>query len=281
MHYILAFRIIIYYNITSTLKFKLILPGGNQMFDTSLENTFVSYSLSHLLALLLIFSIISIIIVYKRQLRNPKVFHKIRISLAIIILLQEVSLNVYRFAMDEWTLATSLPFQLCGLAVLSTAYVLLTQNKKYFYATFFVMMIGATLALLTPSIEYGLGFPHYRFFQFFFSHGMIMINFTFILFVMDYQKDMKYKYLLTNFLSLLLFALFNLIINILFNGNYMYLMAKPGPNTAFDLFGEHPWYLINIFIFGIPIFFHLFYLPFFIKYLIQRRQLKAVTPYEA
>jgi len=134
------------------------------------------------------------------------------------------------------------------------------------------MMIGATLALLTPSIEGGFGFPHYRYFQFFTSHGLIMINFTFILFVMDYQKEMKYKYLLYNFVALAAFAAIDLVVNLLVDGNYMYLMEKPGPNTAFDLFGDHPWYLINIFIFGIPVFFHLYYLPFFIKYLVLKHR---------
>ncbi|MGD9909797.1 MAG: TIGR02206 family membrane protein [Candidatus Izemoplasmatales bacterium] len=246
------------------------------MFDTSLQDTFVSYGLSHILAVIVVSVVIALVIIFKKQLRNERLFNKFRITLAVLILLQELSLHIFRIWNGTWSLATALPLHLCGLAVLSTAYVLLFQDKKYFYATFFVMMIGATLALLTPSIEGGYGFPHYRFFQFFISHGLIMINFTFILFVMDYQKDMKYKYLLYNFFSLAAFALFDLAVNFAVGGNYMYLMAKPGPNTAFDLFGEHPWYLINIFLFGIPVFFHIYYLPFFVKYLVLTHKNKEL-----
>jgi hypothetical integral membrane protein (TIGR02206 family) len=173
--------------------------------------------------------------------------------------------------MGEWTLAESLPLHLCGLAMIITSYILFKESKKVFVNTFFILMIGATMAVLTPAVENDLGFPHYRYFQFFFGHGMIMINFTFMLFVMDFYKEIKYKHLLNNFFTVIIFAVFNLVVNLLTGGNYMYLMGKPGEGTAFDLFGEHPWYVINILIFGIPIFFHLFYVPFFVRNILNKK----------
>jgi hypothetical integral membrane protein (TIGR02206 family) len=246
------------------------------MFNPALENTFRSFTLSHWIPVLIIFGISYLIIHHQEWLRRPNIIKKMRYLLASVIIFQEILLNLYRILNGTWSLAESLPFHLCGLAVLSTAYVLITENKKYFYATFFVMLIGAVMALLTPSVEGNMGFPHFRYFQFFVSHGLIVINFVFILFVMNYHKDMTYRHLIYNFFSLIGFALFNLIINLLFGGNYMFLMAKPGPNTAFDLFGEHPWYLIHIFIFGIPVFFHLFYLPFFIRNLRAKLKFKSI-----
>jgi len=90
---------------------------------------------------------------------------------------------------------------------------------------------------------------------------------------MGYSKCFRYKHLLNNFFVLLGIAFFAFFLNLLVDGNYLYLMGKPGEDTAFDLFGEHPWYIINIFLFGIPIFFHLFYLPFFIKNLIVKKSI--------
>ena len=173
--------------------------------------------------------------------------------------------------MNEWVIATSLPLQLCGLAMIITSLILITENEKIFQSTFFIMMIGAFLAVVTPAVEKNFGFPHYRFIQFFVGHGMILVNFTFMLFVMEFQADIKYKHVLHNVVTLLALALFNLIVNVITGGNYMYLMGKPGENTAFDLFGEHPWYIINILLFGIPIFFHMFYAPFFIRDLRRRK----------
>ncbi len=246
------------------------------MFNKELEGTFQLFSLSHLMGVLVVLSLVSLVYYHRKTLKKDKYFNKVRMTLAILIILQEVSLNIYRITLGEWEISTSLPFQLCGLAVLMSAIVLLTQNKKVFLYSFFMMMIGATLALLTPGIEKQLGFPHYRFFQFFVSHGLIVINFTFILFVMGYVEDVTYKHLLYNFFTLVTIASLAAVINIIVDGNYLYLMRKPDGDTAFDLFGEWPWYLVNILLIGIPIFFHIFYLPFYIRNkLLQKNQLEV------
>lgn len=247
------------------------------MFNSDLENAFSIFSIQHLLAILVIAIIVAFIYIYRTKLKESKHFNLFRISLAVLILLQEVSLNIYRIVMNEWVLATSLPFQLCGLGVLTTAIVLFSQNKKLFINTFFIMMIGAFFAILTPAVDKNFGFPHYRYFQFFVSHGLIVINFTFILFVMGYSKYFRYKHLLNNFFVLLGISVFAFLINLLVDGNYLYLMGKPGEDTAFDLFGEHPWYIFNIFLFGIPIFFHLFYFPFFIKNFVSQKKIQRTS----
>lgn len=235
------------------------------MFDPSLENTFVTFGLSHLIAVMVIFTIIALIIINKDKIQSSRYSKWFPYILAGLTLGQEVSLNIYRIAVGQWELSTSLPLQLCGLGVLTTSLILLTKNEKIVQNVFFIMMIGATMALITPGIEYRLGFPHYRYFQFFTSHGLIVINFTYILFVFNFQKNIRYRHLLQNFIMLLIIAVILLGINLLVDGNYMYLLAKPGEGTAFDLFGEWPWYIVNIFFFGIPVFFHTFYLPFFIR----------------
>lgn len=245
------------------------------MFNPDLEGTFEIFSTSHLIAALIVFGIITLIIYNSATIRESKYFNVLRISLGVAVLVQELILNIYRIAMGEWMISTSLPLQLCGLGVITSGVVMLTKSKKLFYNTFFIMMIGATLAIITPGIEKELGFPHFRFFQFFVSHGLILINFSFILFVFDYQKDFKYRLVLNNFVTLVFLAAFMFLVNLITGGNYMYLMAKPPGDTAFDLFGEHPWYLVNIFIFGIPFFFHLFYLPFFIRDFRRKRRALA------
>ncbi len=242
------------------------------MFNPDLENTFVMYSVSHLVTIFLAFFAVFLIIYFKEALKETKRFNFFRYLFVFLTIGQELSLNIYRVIVGEWTIAESLPFHLCGLAMIITSYVLITQNRKAFTNTFFILMIGAALAILTPAVENNLGFPHYRFFQFFFGHGMILVNFTFALFVMDFYKEIKYRHLLNNVYTVVILASFNLLVNLITGGNYMYLMGKPGEGTAFDLFGEHPWYLINIFIFGIPIFFHILYIPFFIRNIYNKKR---------
>lgn len=245
------------------------------MFNPELENTFVTFGLSHLIAVMVIGTIIALIIINKENIKTSKHHKWLPYVLAGLTLGQELSLNIYRLAVGQWQLSTSLPLQLCGLGVLTTSLILITKNEKLFHNVFFIMMIGATMALITPGIEYRLGFPHYRFFQFFVSHGLIVINFTYILFVFNFQRHIRYRHLYQNLIVLLLLAVILLGINLLVDGNYMYLLAKPGEGTAFDLFGEWPWYIVNIFFFGIPVFFHIFYLPFFIRDYRRKKQALA------
>jgi len=245
------------------------------MFNPDLENTFVSFGPSHVYAVVVVFSIIALLIVNQQRIRNSKYVDVLRYTLATLIILQEISLNVYRAVIGEWSIATSLPLHLCGLGVLSTAIILITKSEKLFQSVFFIMLIGAVMALLTPAIDYNLGFPHYRYFQFFTSHGLIAINFTFILFIFNYQKNIRYRHVLYNFVSLMVIAVVILGIDLLVDGNYMYLMGKPGEGTALDIFGAWPWYILNIFLFGLPVFFHVFYLPFFIRDFRRKRRVLA------
>lgn len=242
------------------------------MFNEQLKNTFTMYSSSHLIALAITIFIIALIIINQSKIRNSKYLNKIAIALATFTILQELSVNLWRIAFNEWALSTSLPLHLCGLGVLSSSYILVKKDETLFHHIFFVMLIGAFLALVTPSIDGSYGFPHFRFIQFFVAHAMIVINFTFILFIYDFQRNFRYKHLLTNAISLIIIAAIIFPINLLLDGNYLFLMAKPGEGTAFDLFGEWPFYLINILIFGIPVFFHIFYLPFFIKAIYLKRK---------
>ena len=102
------------------------------MFNPDLENTFVSFGPSHVYAVVVVFSIIALLIVNQQRIRNSKYVDVLRYTLATLIILQEISLNVYRAVIGEWSIATSLPLHLCGLGVLSTAIILITKSEKLF-----------------------------------------------------------------------------------------------------------------------------------------------------
>lgn len=242
------------------------------MFNPIYEQTFQAFSPSHLWTLFVILFFMVLIVVFRKVLQQPKWQNFLRYFLGVLILLQEIGLHVFRIAVDEWTLQTSLPFHLCGFAVLALTYILFFKKKKLFINTFIIMAIGAVMALATPSIEHNYGFPHIRYFLYFGSHGLILINIFFILFVMDYQKDITYKHVWNNYFALLVLGGIALLFNFLANANYMYLSRKPAADTAFNLFGEYPWYLVNIALFGAPFLIHLFYVPFGIRDLLTKKK---------
>ena len=96
------------------------------MFDPSLENTFVTFGPSHLIAVSVVFFIIAVIIFYKDRIAQSKQLNTLRYTLVALTIGQEISLNIYRIAVGQWELGTSLPFHLCGLGVLTSSFILLT-----------------------------------------------------------------------------------------------------------------------------------------------------------
>ena len=240
------------------------------MFNQQLENTYQNFTWMHVIPLLVIVSIILMMIYFKSLLKR---FTFIPFILAGLTIFQEIALNLFRIGTQTWDIASSLPLHLCGFGVLLSSYLLIFKHKKLFHYTFFIMMLGAIMALLTPAIDFNYGFPHFRYVQFFVSHGLITINFMYMLIVLDYQKDITYRHILLNILTLILIAVIVTPINLLTQGNYLFLMGSPGEDTAFELFGSWPWYLLNIALIGIPIFFHIGYLPFFIRDLKAKKRL--------
>lgn len=218
------------------------------------------------MALLIIAMIVVAIVRFRRELRTAPAYRFFAKLLALAIIGQEILLNVYRFYEQELSLSESLPLHLCGISVMLTAYMLLTENRTVFLNTFFILMISALLALLTPAVDRNLGFPHFRFFQFFVSHGLIVINLTFLLFVSGYHRAIRYQHVFKNVFFLIRILPIVFVVNILTGGNYMFLMEKPGSNTLFDYLGPHPWYLVVILTLAIPSSFHVFYLPFYFRH---------------
>lgn len=241
------------------------------MFNESLQQTFQIFSWMHIFPIVIVLTICAFIIKYQEKLREPRFFNPLRYTLAFIIIFQELLLQVYRIVTGIWDVTTSLPLQLCSIGVIMSALLLVIKNEKIFQRFVFILFIGASLALITPGITNGYGFPHFRYFQFFVAHGLIVINLSVLLFVFNYQKNLTYKHMLMNIATFLGLAVIMFVINLITGGNYMYLMAKPPAGTLFDQFAPHPWYILQIFFFGIPVFFHLYYLPFFIR---DRRRLK-------
>lgn len=247
------------------------------MFSSGLSNpyfnTFNMFDLSHIIVLIVLVTLLIFIILNTSRLRNHPKERWIRMSLVFIALSNEIGINIWRLFNGEWDVTTSLPFHLCGFAIILSSYVMITKNEWLFQRVFLMMFVGAAMALLTPSYEGMYGFPHYRFIQFFVAHGIILINTVYILMILNYQKNIRYKHLYLNMVSLIIIALFVSILDFSpIQANYLYLRAVPGEGTAFDLFGPWPMYIVNIFLFGMPILFHLFYIPFFIKYLLNKQQ---------
>ena len=157
-----------------------------------------------------------------------------------------------------------LPFHMCDLSLIFIAIFLLGGNKYKFLfnCAFFWGIAGATMALLTPDINYG--FPSMDFLAFFWGHGLILFGVFFAVIslgVRPYFHEMNRVIIFTLLLAIPIY-----FINIILGepANFWYLAGKPAAGSIMDLMPEPPLHILTT----LPLVlaaFYLCYLPYFIK----------------
>ena len=113
-------------------------------------------------------------------------------------------------------------------------------------------------ALLQPDIG-PYGFPHYRFFQFFVSHGLIVTVSLYATVSFRYRPQLRSVwrvFIITN-----IYMAFIALFNWLTDGNYLFICHKPETASLMDFMGPWPWYIITLELMAL-ISFMLYYSPF-------------------
>ncbi|MFB4170136.1 TIGR02206 family membrane protein [Virgibacillus sp. JSM 102003] len=205
---------------------------------------FITFGISHIVMLLIyLLGIMLFIIFLKKILSNTYLYNTIRWFLFILLIFSEVSYQTWTALTGIWSLQEHTPLHLCGVAGITGAIALVTHNRKLIQVTFFIGLIPAFLALVTPELPYD--FPHYRFWKFFVHHTAI--SWTSIFLVATSSLKINFKSLLEVYGYLLLYAIIiGFFINPFLNSNYLYLSHTPTASTPLDMLGSGIWYYINL-----------------------------------
>jgi hypothetical integral membrane protein (TIGR02206 family) len=219
---------------------------------------FVLFSPSHIAALITIIVINCIIFLFRKRIQNRSSEQALRYILASVLILQEISYDTWYAYIGKWSIASTLPLHLCGISVILSAIMLVTKSYPLFEIVYFWGVGGATQALLTPDIGV-YGFPHYRFFQFFISHGAIVTACLFGVFIFNYRPTLKS--LKKAFAALNIYMVFIAGFNALTGGNYLFISSKPSTASLMDYLGPWPWYILSLDAIAVLLFF-IIYIPF-------------------
>ena len=135
-------------------------------------------------------------------------------------------------------------------------------RKFMFDLIFFWGLGGALQAILAPDIG-ARGFPDFKYFSFFISHGFIMIGATYVIAGRRYRptfKSLVIVVLFTNVLVAFSYG-FNLLLELVppyERGNYFITGYPPPPGSIVDLFakifGPSPRYIIGLELMGLAVF---------------------------
>jgi hypothetical integral membrane protein (TIGR02206 family) len=221
---------------------------------------FILFSTTHLIVLGVVL-LVNFSLIYLRRNLDQNTRRFIRYGLAAALVINEMAWHLWNWTTGQWTIQTMLPLHLCSLLVWLSAIMLITKSYAIYEFGYFLGIGAATQALLTP--DAGIyGFPHFRFFQVFISHGSIVTAAIYMTTVEGYRPYWK---------SLLRVAVWGNVymllvggINVVLGSNYLFIAHKPETASLLDVMGPWPWYIVSMEIMALVIFL-LLYLPFAIR----------------
>ncbi|MBD3307668.1 TIGR02206 family membrane protein [candidate division KSB3 bacterium] len=181
-----------------------------------------------------------------------------RYGLASALLLNELAYHFWRWKTGQWTLQKMLPLHLCAILVYLSAFVLITQHDLAYQFLYFLGIGGAAQALLTPEVD-GYGFRHFRVFQTFISHGLIVTAAVYMTVVEGFRPSwMSLLYVAVGINGYMLLVG---MVNVVLGSNYMFLARKPETASVLDVLGPWPWYILWMEVIGVVLCL-LLYAPF-------------------
>jgi len=211
----------------------------------------------HIAAMVLMVVVAAGMTFVARRSDSHRVTRGLCIGLAVVLVVNQTVGWVYRYMTEggEMFVREHLPLHVCGMTILLSAAMLLFRKRWTFELVYFWGLAGATNAMVTP--ELSEGFPHYLFFQYFISHGAIVVAALFATFGLGMRPT--FRSLVRAFVVLNVMAAVLTPVNLLLGSNYMYLCTVPDTASPF-IFLPWPWYLLKLEVAAV-VFFGLLYLP--------------------
>jgi hypothetical integral membrane protein (TIGR02206 family) len=201
---------------------------------------FTFFSLEHVIVLIVFFSMTVALYKFRFWLRSFD--YIIRLVFFTLLLGLEVLYHIWLYKGESWDMTYTLPFQLCSISLILSLILLVTNSRLLATILYFIGGVGAFAALLTP--ELFLGFPHFRYFQFFITHMLIIWTALYYVWVKGYSPIKKSVWIA--FLFLNGFAFIAFWVNRWSGGNYMFLSQKPENASLIDYLGPYPFYIFSL-----------------------------------
>ena len=192
---------------------------------------------------------------------NDQIKRTVRWRLALLLLLNEIAWHYWNFTVGRWTIQTMLPLQICSLMVWFGALMLLTRSYWIYEFVYFLGIGGAIQALATPDLGI-YGFPHFRFFQTFLSHGLIITSALYMTFVENFRPTWKSVVRVAIWTNIYVIAIY--FLNVTIGSNYLNLVAKPATPSLLDYLPDWPMYILYMELLGFATVL-LLYLPFALR----------------
>ena len=189
----------------------------------------------------------------------------VRWILALILWGNEIAWHYWNVINGRWTIQTMLPLHICSLLVWLGGWMLVTRSYKIYEFMYFMGIAGALQVLITPDLGI-YGFPHFRFFQTFLSHGLIVTAAIYMTVVQGFRPT--WRSMVRVFVWMNVYALIIYFVNNAIGSNYLMINHKPELPSLLDLLPPWPIYILYMELIGVASML-LLYLPFVVRDLRQ------------
>jgi hypothetical integral membrane protein (TIGR02206 family) len=188
---------------------------------------------------------------------SERIKRRIRYSIVAVLWTNEVLWHTWMMRLGTWNLQHALPLELCSIFVWGGGIMMLTRSRRLYEIAYFLGAAGALQALATPDLGV-YGFPHYRYWAFFISHGLIVTTVAWMTYGEGYRPTRR-SYVRSLIAGVVLMVAV-LGIDLALGANYMFLGHKPETASLLDASPPWPYYIPWLFVVGV-VMFALLYAP--------------------
>lgn len=155
----------------------------------------------------------------------------------------------------------AIPLHMCDVSLICMAVYLTRGGRGFFNCGFFWGIGGASMAFLTPTLDYN--FPHIDYIFFYYSHGLILLG---VFYASIALKERPYwpDVIQVIKISLAMTAIIYVINIFLGDGaNFWFLIDRPEQASLLSFFPNPPYHLVVLVPFAVMLVI-LLYLPFYL-----------------
>lgn len=220
--------------------------------------TFELFSFTHITIILITLVIPISIIRHKKELSNLSYKRKLSIGLGVFLLMLDFGFYIWKYAVGL-QLMFPIPMHICSWATYILSIALITNNKLFINLSVYYGFIGGLLSLLVPDFG-GYGSNHFRFYQFFILHGILLIGPLLLLYFNKGVLQIKYLFITIIVMSIQAMIAYpiNLLVERVTNepANMMFVMEPPAEVAS--ILPGFPYYIFIVAVLFILVWFGLY-----------------------